>query len=64
MKRLLREPLVHFLMLGAVLFGAYSYVERGHGGVEQSKQIRLTMDDLSQMVLVFRSQWQRDPTPP
>jgi peptidyl-prolyl cis-trans isomerase C len=63
MKRLLREPLVHFLMLGAVLFGVYSYVERGHGGVEQSKQIRLTTDDLSQMVLVFRSQWRRDPTP-
>jgi len=28
MKRLLREPLVHFLLLGAVLFGVYSYTER------------------------------------
>ena len=63
MKRLLREPLVHFLLLGAILFGVYAYVGRGHGGVEQSKQIRLTIDDLSQMVLVFRSQWKRDPTP-
>src|SRR5262245_40954641 len=63
MKRLLREPLVHFLMLGAILFGVYAYAERGHGGVEQSKQIRLTIDDLSQMVLVFQSQWRRDPTP-
>jgi peptidyl-prolyl cis-trans isomerase C len=50
-------------LLGAILFGVYAYVERGHGGAEQSKQIRLTVDDLSQMVLVFRSQWRRDPTP-
>jgi len=63
MKRLLREPLVHFLLLGAVLFGVYSYTERGHGGVEQSKLIRLTIEDLSQMVLVFQSQWRRGPTP-
>jgi peptidyl-prolyl cis-trans isomerase C len=63
MKRLLREPLVHFLLLGAMLFGVYAFVERGHGGVDQSKQIRLTIDDLSQLVLVFQSQWRRDPTP-
>ena len=63
MKRLLREPLVHFLLLGAILFGVYAYKERGHSGAEQSKVIRLTIDDLSQMVLVFQSQWRRDPTP-
>src|SRR2546429_551008 len=39
MKRLLREPLIHFLLLGAILFGLYGYADRGHGGVEQSKQI-------------------------
>ena len=63
MKRLLREPLVHFLLLGTLLFGVYAYQERGPGGVERSKEIRLTIDDLSQMVLVFQSQWRRDPTP-
>ncbi len=63
MKRLLREPLVHFLALGAIVFGVYAYAQRGHSGVEQSKQIRLTIDDLSQMILVFRSQWKREPTP-
>jgi peptidyl-prolyl cis-trans isomerase C len=63
MKRLLREPLVHFLLLGAILFGGYGYMERGRGGVDQSKQIRLTLDDLSQLVLVFQSQWRRDPAP-
>jgi hypothetical protein len=63
MNRLLREPLFHFLLLGAILFGVYAYADRGHGGVEQSKQIQLTIDDLSQLVLVFKSQWRRDPTP-
>src|SRR5262249_29392920 len=63
MKRLLREPLVHFLLLGTILFGVYAYADLGHSGVEQSKQIRLTIDDLSQLVLVFQSQWRRDPTP-
>jgi peptidyl-prolyl cis-trans isomerase C len=62
MKRLLCEPLIHFLLLGAILFGVYAYVERDHGGIEQSKQIRLTIGDLSQMVLLFQSQWRRDPT--
>ena len=63
MKHLLREPLVHFLLLGALLFGVYAYVERGVAGVEPSKQIRLSYDDLAQMVLLYRSQWRRDPTP-
>ena len=33
------------------------------GGYGQSKQIELTIGDISQLVLVFRSQWRRDPTP-
>jgi peptidyl-prolyl cis-trans isomerase C len=62
MKRLVREPLVHFLLMGAILFAVYAYAERGRTSAEQSRQIRLTVADLSQMVLVFRSQWRRDPT--
>jgi peptidyl-prolyl cis-trans isomerase C len=63
MKHFVREPIVHFLLLGAILFGVYAYAERGQGGVEQSKQIQLTIDDLAQLVLVFQAQWRRDPTP-
>jgi peptidyl-prolyl cis-trans isomerase C len=63
MRRLLREPLIHFLLLGATLFGVYAYLERDHGGGERSKQIQLTIDDISQLVLVFQAQWRRDPTP-
>jgi peptidyl-prolyl cis-trans isomerase C len=63
MQRLVREPLIHFLLLGAILFGAYAYLERKHGGADQPKQIELTIGDLSQLIQVFRSQWRRDPTP-
>jgi len=62
MKRLLREPLVHFLLLGATLFGVYEYLDRGRIGVESSMQIRLTLDDLAQLALLFQSQWKRQPT--
>jgi peptidyl-prolyl cis-trans isomerase C len=63
MKRLLREPLVHFLLLGALLFAGYAYFDRGRGGVEPSKQIQLSRDDLAQLAMLFQSQWKRDPTP-
>jgi peptidyl-prolyl cis-trans isomerase C len=62
MKRLLREPLIHFLILGAVLFGVYAWADRGPGGVEPSRQIQLSLDDLSQLTLVFQGQWRREPT--
>lgn len=63
MKRFVREPLLHFLLLGALLFAVYSYTAGGRPGMESSKQIRLTVDDLAQMALLFQSQWRREPTP-
>jgi hypothetical protein len=62
MKRLLREPLVHFVVLGAVLFGAYAFFERVRGGDASPTEIRLTVDDLAQFMLVFESKWRRPPT--
>jgi len=64
LKRLLREPLLHFLLLGVALFGIYGYMHRGRGGVESSKQIVLTLDDLQFMESYFESQWHRPPSPP
>ena len=62
-KRWSREPLLHFLLLGLVLFAAYAYMHRGRGGVESSRQIALTLDDLRVMDTYFVSQWHRQPTP-
>jgi peptidyl-prolyl cis-trans isomerase C len=63
LKRWSREPLLHFLLLGLLLFGAHAYFQRGRGGVESSKQIALTLDDLRTMDMYFQSQWHRQPTP-
>ena len=63
LKRWSREPLLHFLLLGLVLFGAYAYVQRGRGGVESSKQLALSLDDLRTMPIYFQSQWHRQLTP-
>jgi peptidyl-prolyl cis-trans isomerase C len=62
LRRISREPLVHFLLLGMALFAVYGYVHRGRGGVESSRQIALTLDDLRQLDMYFESQWQRPPT--
>ena len=62
-KRWLREPLLHFLLAGGVLFAAYAYFERGPGVTESSKEIRLTPDDVLAMGTYFQSQWRRMPTP-
>jgi hypothetical protein len=63
MKRLLREPLVHFLLIGAVLFGIYSLTPSGRTASASPKEIRLSLDELAQLALLFRSQWRREPTP-
>ena len=63
LKRWLREPLLHFLLIGLALFAIYAYMHRGRMGIESSRQIVLSLDDLRQMDLYFESQWHRPPTP-
>src|SRR5271166_6007760 len=62
LKRWLREPLLHFLLLGVALFAVYGYMHRGRGGFESSRQIKLSLDELAQMDMYFESQWHRPPT--
>jgi len=62
-KRWLREPLVHFLLIGIAVFAIYAYMNRGRGGFESSRQITVTLEELQQMDMYFVSQWHRQPTP-
>ena len=62
-KRWLREPLLHFLLIGVVLFGVYAYINRGRIGIESPRQIVLSLDELRTMTAYFESQWHRPPTP-
>jgi peptidyl-prolyl cis-trans isomerase C len=64
MTRLLREPLLHFLLIGALLFGLYGLAPPGPTtAVAPSKEIRLSLDEINQLTQLFQSQWRRLPTP-
>jgi len=75
----LREPLVQFLLIGAVLFAAYRYLQpagsatpalqqtqaatpAAPAGPAPSRQIVLTLDQLTRLATVFEAQWGREPT--
>jgi peptidyl-prolyl cis-trans isomerase C len=62
MKRWLREPLVHFFLIGLVLFATSGVLNRGASAGAGSKRIDLTVDDLRQLDVYFQSQWRRPPT--
>ena len=57
--RWLREPLVHFLAIGALLFLVFSW--RGGGG-PSSNRIVITPGQIDSMVAGFTRTWQRPPT--
>jgi parvulin-like peptidyl-prolyl isomerase len=64
MTRLLREPLLHFLLIGALLFGLYGLAPPGHlTAAAPSKEIRLSQGEINQLTQLFQSQWRRAPTP-
>ena len=62
-KRLLREPLVHFLVVAMALFVVYRAMNPETDSAEQSKRIVLTADDLSQLSVVWLAQGRPAPTP-
>jgi len=61
-RKAIREPLVHFLIIGLALFGLYAWIERGRAS-NGNYQIVLTFDDLRTLDMSFVSQWHRQPTP-
>jgi peptidyl-prolyl cis-trans isomerase C len=63
MRRLLHEPLVHFLLIGAAMFGIAGFMPSGGPVTASSKEIRLSLDEIAQLTLLFQSQWRRPPTP-
>jgi len=60
MKQILREPLLHFLLLGAAIFVAYSFVSK-RGTLEPGK-IVITRGQIEHLATGFVKTWQRLPT--
>jgi hypothetical protein len=60
--RLLREPLVHFVLVGAAVFAAYAFLADGEEA-ETRDRIVVTEGRALQLAQVFAKTWQRPPTP-
>jgi hypothetical protein len=60
MQRLLREPLLHFLILGALLFVLYARVDRD--GLQSPDEVVVDQAQVDALVTRFQRTWQRAPT--
>src|SRR5262245_50464444 len=59
MRRLIREPLLHFLALGALLFALYGWI---HRGAAAPGEIVVTRGQVDALRTQFSRTWQREPT--
>ena len=62
MLRLSKEPLVHFLLLGAAVFGLFRLTREPVEAAPRD-EIVVTAAQVRQLAAVFQKTWQRSPTP-
>jgi hypothetical protein len=62
MKRLFREPLLHFLLIGGTLFAAHTALNRLRPAPFSSARIEITEGDTNQLRRAWKMQWKRPPT--
>jgi peptidyl-prolyl cis-trans isomerase C len=60
--RWLREPLLHFLVAGALIFAIYQLLNPAASRTARANQIALTKDDLRQLAVHWLAQYQKQPT--
>jgi hypothetical protein len=60
MRRLLQEPLLHFVVLGGVLFGAYALIGKKAG--EEPQKIVVDAARIANLQQTFARTWQRPPS--
>ena len=61
LRSLFREPLLHFVVLGLILFGVRALLTRGDGS-EVDKRIQVTETEVQWLASTWESRWQRPPT--
>lgn len=62
MRRILKEPLLHFLLLGAGFFITYSFISLSDGPSSESRKIVITQGLIEHLVEGFSMTWLRSPT--
>jgi len=58
MKKFLKEPLVHFLVLGFLIFAAYGWLSRD---LQSEDEIFISRGQQEHLVNMFTRTWQRPP---
>lgn len=58
----MREPLLHFLLIGGALFAVYAALNPRAGERDRAERIALTEDDLRQLAVAWAAQRQRPPS--
>jgi len=62
-KRILQEPLLHFLVLGALIFGVYYGLQGGNNSTTSAQQIYIDEANIQRLSQVWQLKWRRPPTP-
>ena len=60
--KLLKDPLLHFAVAGAILFGAYAIINRGEMIPSATDPIQIGEGDIRWLKDTFANQWRRAPT--
>ncbi|WP_270730385.1 peptidylprolyl isomerase [Shimia sp. Alg240-R146] len=60
--RTLREPLLHFLLMGGIIFAGYSVLNPETAETSQAKQIVVSSQEMDRIVSQFEATWRRLPT--
>jgi PPIC-type PPIASE domain len=62
--RVLKEPLLHFLLAGAALFGAYAWMNRAAENpiAGKAQQLHVGAGDVAWLAETWTTQWRRPPT--
>ena len=60
--KLLTEPLLHFVVVGALLFGGYSWLNDKSATPFLDEPVRIGEGDVRWLKQTWLSQWLREPT--
>ncbi len=60
--RVIREPLVHFLFIGLVVFITYDHLNERPSNSAPGHQIVVTLGDVNKLIAQFEGTWRRTPT--
>lgn len=61
-KKVVKDPLIHFIVIGAVLFWAYfSFVENSSTATDDDSHIVIDQQELDHLTSLWKLQWKKEP---